>query len=336
MMNKNRITHIFLIVLFITTNTLFSQTSACNGVLPFEEKDGLLTIEMESGVLPSGSNWQKGSESDPNVSGATIDYIFWNGTESFNRLSGAPITYNIKINNPGTYRFAWRGRIGRGTSRGEHNDAWLRIEADDFFATKQNSPTSTEVVEPRPNCNNNPNRNCPEGSSTEGFFKAFMNRSPTGPEDQRWGFVTNANDGDSFRFIWATFNTPGNYSVIVDARSNSFFIDKMVLRRSNVSDSTAFNLNNPESSCFDASLSTDEISATVTKFFPNPTKGKLEISNLPLNTTLIISNIYGATIRTIQTTLETEIIDLSDLQSGVYFISNSDKKNGFVKKIVKI
>ena len=35
-------------------------------------------------------------------------------------------------------------------------------------------------------------------------------------------------------------------------------MDKMVLRRSSVSDSVAFNLSNPESSCYDASLSIDD------------------------------------------------------------------------------
>ena len=136
----------------------------------------------------------------------------------------------------------------------------MRIVADDFYATKQSNSTSTPMLEPKPNCNNNPNRDCPEGSSTNGYFKAFMNRHPVNSSpEQRWGFVTNTNDGDSFRFIWATFNTAGNYSIIVDARSNFFFMDKMVLRKTDVSDSSAFNLNNPESNCFDASLSTNQI-----------------------------------------------------------------------------
>ena len=88
----------FLLILSIFSNPIFSQVVACNGVLPFEEQNGLLTIEMESGILPSGSSWQTGSEADPNLSGSTINYIFWNGTESFNALPGAAITFNIKIN----------------------------------------------------------------------------------------------------------------------------------------------------------------------------------------------------------------------------------------------
>jgi len=335
---KNIIT-ITTVIIFLTLSiSVFAQTAACNGILPFEEQNGLLTIEMESGVLPSNSNWQTGSESDPNLPGSTINYIFWNGTESFSALSGAPITYNIKINNPGTYRFAWRGRIGTGTSRGEHNDAWLKIVADDFYATKSSSYTSTtEIVEPRPDCVNNPDRACPVGTSVSGFFKAFMNRSPTGAIEQRWGFVTNTNDGDSFRFIWATFNTAGNYSVIVDARSSFFFMDKMVLRRVDVSDTVAFNLENNESSCFDASLSVaSENKLEDVKIFPNPTNGVINITNLPLKSKLIISNIHGVTIKTIYTVSKSQSLDISDLKSGVYFLTSTNENTNFTKKILKI
>ena len=329
---------ILLLVFSVVTLQLFSQTATCDGTLPFEEKDGLLTIEMESGVLPQGSNWKYGSEDDPNLSGSTINYIYWDGAQSFSSLTGAAITYNIKINNPGTYRLAWRGRIGAGDSGGEHNDAWLKIEADDFYATSSSSPTATTALEPKPSCSSNPNRDCPEGSTTGGFFKAFMNRHPVNkPIEERWGFVTNTNDGNSFRFIWATFNTAGNYSIIVDARSNFFFMDKMVLRRSNVSDSVAFNLNNSESTCYDASLSLDDKKKIEQlRVYPNPTTGKIEIKNLPLNSVLTISDVLGSKVRSIITKESIETIDLSDLKKGIYFIQNNDTKNHFVKRIVKL
>ena len=323
-------------ILIVVCNYSFSQTATCDGTLPFEEQNGLLTIEMESGDLPSGSNWKTGSEADPNLSGSTINYIYWDGAQSFSALTGAPITYNIKINNPGTYRLAWRGRIGAGTSGGEHNDAWLRIVADDFYATNTNNSTATPQLEPRPSCESNSSRDCPAGSSTNWYFKAFMNRHPVNSSpEQRWGFVTNTNDGSSFRFIWATFNSPGNYSIIVDARSSFFFMDKMVLRRTDVSDSTAFNLNNPESSCYNA-LSLNDVNKRETKIYPNPTKGKIEISNLPINSNLTLSNVYGAIIRTLHTQKSTETIDISNLESGIYFLSCPDKNNHFAKKIVKL
>lgn len=336
-MKKKVYNYKFLIILCLIPITGFTQETSCNGILPFEEQNGLLTIEMEYGVLPSNSNWQTGSESDPNLPGSTINYIYWNGTQSFNSLSGAPITYNIKINNPGTYRFAWRGRIGSGTSGGEHNDAWLKIVADDFFATKSSSYDSTsEIVEPRPSCVNNTNRSCPEGTSVSGYFKAFMNRSPTGALGQRWGFVTNTNDGDSHRFIWATFNTAGNYSVIVDARSSFFFIDKMVLRRVTVTDNVAFNLENKESSCFDSSLAVNNKELLKIKISPNPTSGIIELKNLPINTKLTISNIQGAVIREEKINNNSQIIDIKDFKSGFYFITIKNNRSFFLQKIIKL
>jgi len=328
---------ILYLVFLLTSLQLLAQTATCDGSLPFEEKEGLLTIEMESGIFPSGSDWKTGSEPDPNLTGSTINYIYWDGAQSFSALTGNQITYNIKINNPGTYRFAWRGRIGAGDSGGEHNDAWLKIVADDFYATNQSSATSSGALEPKPNCTSNPDRDCPAGSTTGGYFKAFMNRHPVNLSvEERWGFVTNTNDHNSFRFIWATFNTAGNYSIMVDARSNFFFMDKMVLRRTDVSDGAAFNLNNPQSSCFDASLSTNDVLKKELSIYPNPTEGNLEIRNFPTNSSLIIYNVLGATVRKIVTKNSTELIDISDLKSGVYFISNTDKKNHFTKKIIKL
>lgn len=326
-----------LIIFSFFSFQLFAQTPTCDGILPFEEQNGILTIEMESGILPSGSNWKIGSEPDPNLAGSTINYIFWDGAQSFNALSGAPITYNIKINNPGTYRLLWRGRIGTGTSGGEHNDTWLKIVADDFFATKQSTITS-EAVEPTPNCTSNPLRACPEGAKVNGYFKAFMNIHPVNrPIDRRWGFVTNTNDFDAFRFIWATFNTAGNYSVIIDARSSFFFMDKMVLRRSDISDSVAQDLTNSESSCFDASLSIpDESKANAIKVYPNPSTSQITISNLNAKGTLVLKNIHGTTIKKIEYTTSKQTIDISSLQSGLYFISNLDTNNYFVQKIIKL
>ncbi len=336
-MKKITLKALCIFTFFTSSPQLFAQTT-CDGSLPFEEKNGFLTIEMESGNLPAGSNWKTGSEPDPNVEGANVNYIFWDGNESFSALTGAPITYNIKINTPGTYRVVWRGRIGKGDSGGEHNDAWLRVAADDFFATKRNDINDTEVLEPKPSCSNNADRECPEGATTGGFFKGFMNRHPvnTAPE-QRWGFVTNTNDGNSFRFMWATFNTAGNYSIIVDARSNFFFMDKIVLRRSDVSDTVALNLSNPESSCAGVLSITNNQKNINVKTYPNPTYNTIKISNLPNQAgTLLIRNINGITVRQIDYKSANKIINIANLQSGIYFLSNTDRSNYFTRKIIKL
>jgi hypothetical protein len=319
---KNKIT-ISLLSLLTLSLGVFAQTAVCDGTLPFEEKDGLLTIEMESGVI-NDSRWLTGTEME-NVNGEQkeLKYIYWTGAESFNALSGAPITYKIKINNPGTYRFAWRMSVGNGTSTSEHNDAWLKIDGEDFYGIRD-----VTKVYPKPMCNQNANLTCAAGSSTQNFVKAYGNRLD-------WGFVTFTNDGSGHR-IFVTFNEAKEYTITVDARSSYLFIDKMVLKKNGVSDSVAFNLTNSESTCYDAGLSLNVIKNPEIILYPNPTTGKIQIKNLPINTTLSITNILGSKIKNIKTTSSSQTIDISDLKNGIYFISNIDKYNYFIKKIIKL
>jgi hypothetical protein len=322
--HKNRImkNNILLLIFSIVSIQLFAQTATCDGTLPFEEKDGILTIEMESGII-NDDRWKIATETTPETGDEEITYLHWTGAESFSVLSGAPIVYKIKINNPGTYRFAWRMRVGKGTSKGEHNDAWLKIDAEDFYGIKDG-----KKVYPKPFCNSSSDLACAAGTSTQNFIKAFGNRLD-------YGFVTNTNDHVAHR-VFLEFKEAKEYTITVDARSSYLFIDKMVLRRNGVSDSVAFNLNNPESSCFDASLSTNQVSKPEVEIFPNPTKGSLGIKNLPQNSKVIITDILGATVRVISINTSTQTIDISNLKNGVYFISSNDKNNRFVKKIVKI
>lgn len=314
---------ILLFTLFIITTQLQSQAVSCNGVLPFEEKNGLLTIEMESGIL-NDNRWKIGEETETiNNQQLETKYIYWSGVESFNALSGAPITYKIKINTPGTYRFAWRMRVGMGTSPGEHNDAWLKIDGEDFYGIKDGAK-----VYPKPMCSNDPNLTCAAGTSLQNFIKAFGNRLD-------WGFVTNTNDHVAHR-VFVTFNEAKEYTITVDARSSFLFIDKMVLRRSDVSDTTAFDLDNPESSCYIDPLNTIDFKKQDVKIFPNPANGKIEIENVPVGVGLQIINVLGFEVREVITKSAIESIDISDLKSGVYFITNKDKNNYFMEKIIKI
>ncbi len=322
-MKKIYIKLTFFLMLSLISTPMFSQVVACNGVFPFEEQNGLLTIEMESGII-NDSRWKIGTETESiNGINTELKYLYWEGPQSFNALSNAQIVYKIKINNPGTYRFAWRMRVGLGTSTGEHNDAWLKIDGEDFYGIKDGAK-----VYPKPYCTTNTNLTCAAGSSVENFIKAFGNRLD-------WGFVTNTNDGDSHR-VFVRFDEAKEYTITVDARSSYLFIDKMVLRRDGVSDSVAFNLANSESACYDSSLSVNSKTIKDIKIYPNPTTGKLEIKNLPINSNLIISNVYGMVVRVITTENLNQTIDISNLNSGVYFVSCKNDITYFSKKIIKL
>ena len=134
-----------------------------------------------------------------------------------------------------------------------------------------------------------------------------------------------------------TFEEAKEYTITVDARSSNLFIDKMVLRRSDVSDSVAFDLLNNESSCYDSSLSFDlENKLEPISIYPNPTDGLITIKNGNLNTIFTVSNIQGVVLCKFRVSKTNQTFDISDLSSGVYFLNFAYKKYSFVKKIIKI
>ncbi len=337
---------------FFTTAFLMTQgvlqAQVCDGT--YVEENGLLVIEMESGILPENSNWQIGNEPDPEQPGETIDYLFWNGSESFNSLSNAIIRYDIRISNPGTYRILVRGRIGQGDLSDRHNDFWLNIEADDFFAQRRSNGQLVSTLGATPECDSNPDRSCADNpNNAEGFIKVFMNVTPTNGENETrvWRFVSNANnteDGvgeqrNAHLLINATFDEAGDYAINIDARSSFFFMDKMVFFRDDVLRNTAQDLSNPSSTCDGIILSTtDQESINNTRVFPNPATTTITVSNLPSNSQgkFVLRNILGATVRELDINATNQDIDISDLKSGVYFISSLNTTTAFTKKFVKL
>lgn len=304
-------------------NTLIGQT-ACNGILPFEEDNGIVTIEMESGLLVD--DWKTGTS----ASGYTGDgYIYWDGTQSFGALSGSPITYNIKINTIGTYKFSWRTIIGLQASTKpstEHNDAWVKIEADDFYGEKNGG----SIVRPRPQCESDASSDCPEGRSVGGFFKVYGNNL-----DYKWVGFTSDNDPHE---IFATFNNPGTYKIIVDARSSYLFIDRMVLRLTSVSDADALDLNNPQSSCSSITLSTNNQNSKKESIdiYPIPASDRLFINNLPQKGGIFsIYNVAGAMIKKVKLNASNVELNISELTSGLYFLSYKNGSDFITTKFIK-
>ena len=59
--------------------------------------------------------------------------------------------YPVQIHMPGTYRFDWRVGIAKGNVTSEHNDSWVKIEGDAFYATR--IPDKSQV-KPKPECQN--------------------------------------------------------------------------------------------------------------------------------------------------------------------------------------
>ncbi|NJC25892.1 malectin domain-containing carbohydrate-binding protein [Neolewinella antarctica] len=209
----------------------------------FIESGGIVVIEMESiETLPG--DWKNAATysttSSPNINnpaGATgSDFITWQGPQYFGAPGNGVLTYPVEITEPGVYRFQWRNQVGNGTNTTEHNDSWLKIEADAFYGQKGGS-----IVCPKGSAagENECVGAAPNGAGNGGWFKIYS----SGANNWSWG--TNTSDNDPHP-IFARFDAPGVYNIQVSARSSSHAIDRMVLSRSDYNGNPQ-NLNLPES-----------------------------------------------------------------------------------------
>ncbi|MGB3144920.1 MAG: hypothetical protein WBB24_12500, partial [Maribacter sp.] len=112
----------------------YQMNAQCDGA-DFEERNGIAILELDSKV--SGS-WRKES-----ISGASGNSaLTYRGSDNFNSPGSSTITYKVKINSSGTYRFIWRNKISiiaNSAASTEHNDAWLKINASNFFGLRGSS-----------------------------------------------------------------------------------------------------------------------------------------------------------------------------------------------------
>ncbi|MET7028803.1 Ig-like domain-containing protein [Sediminicola luteus] len=216
---------LLLLINMVCYDQLYAQ---CTGV-DFEEKNGIAILEMESKLAGS---WKK--ESIPGASANSA--LAYRGNDSFGNPNNSIISYSVRINSPGTYRFIWRNKIGIIASTKpttEHNDSWLKINGSDFYGLK-----GTHKVYPG-GSGKSPVAN---GTTSGGYFKIY-----TSTIDWNWTALTSDNDG---HVIYTTFNQAGVYSIQVGGRSSGHMIDRMVLyKESNYSAAQAQNLSNAQTNC---------------------------------------------------------------------------------------
>ena len=210
----------------------------------FLESGGLVVIEMESAPNLPGS-WENAStystSASPNLNNPTSasgsDFIVWQGSQYFNNPGNGLITYPVQITTPGVYRFQWRSQVGNGTDATEHNDTWLKIEADAFYG--QQGGGSIVCPNGAAAAGNDCSGESPEGSSSGGWFKIYAGGA------NNWSWSTNTSDNDAHQ-IYARFDAPGTYNILISARSSSHVIDRMVMSHSGYSGNPQ-NLSLPES-----------------------------------------------------------------------------------------
>ena len=217
--------HVLVLLFKIGCSTCLAQCAAT-----FEEENGLVVIEAES-PTPT-AQWTERSD----IAGYTgASFLEWTGPNYFGSPGNGLRQYTVNIVTPGTFRFQWRSRILDGNSSTEHNDAWLRMpDATSFFAKKGSSILYPKGIGLSPT---------PNGSGADGWFKIYMNQV-------NWSWHTSTSDNDPHN-IYATFASPGIYTIEVSGRSAGYAIDRMVLSHSSVSPFSAQDTNLVETLCID-------------------------------------------------------------------------------------
>lgn len=182
--------------------------------LLFTESEGRIIIESESvpDVRDIG-DWQYQRDL-PGYKGS--GYLYYAGENAFGKPGNSVLSYQIRISNPGTYRFVYSGRIAEGDNNTEANDLWIRFaDADDFYGYRDRN---NSYVYPR-GSGKSPH---PKGASKEGWLKAYMNKLDT------WLYAAHTSDHNA-HLIYVHFDSPGTYSMEVSGRSHGFAIDRFVL-----------------------------------------------------------------------------------------------------------
>ncbi|MBT8184207.1 MAG: hypothetical protein KJN76_05160, partial [Eudoraea sp.] len=217
------------LLICLTALFAYQVQGQCTGA-QFQEVNGIAVIEAES---VDGPGWaQRSSQSGFTGNG----YNSYEGTNYFGSPGNNVVTYTVRINTPGTYRFQWRNKIGvlaSSNASTEHNDSWLKFpDASDFYGQRGNSRIWPKGSGKSPN---------PEGASGGGWFKVYTNTI-------NWSWSTQTSDFDPHQ-VFAVFNSPGVYRIQVSGRSNGHLIDRMVLHRTTISASSAQSLSRTQTNC---------------------------------------------------------------------------------------
>ncbi len=274
----------------------FEDTTKCGTY--FEEKDGMVVVEIESAPLAPG--WEEKTA----ATGFTgSSYYEWTGGSKLNSPGYGLLEYKIKISTPGEYRFVWHSNVEHGTSSTESNDSWLRVpDADNFYALKKN-----DTIRPKGVCTDD----CPNGSGKDGWLKVYS----SGSIDWTWSTNTSDNDGHQ---IYASFNNPGIYTVQISGRSEHHALDRFILSNGKLP-SESERLTVPESSC-DSEVTEVSNQRLVEKqkinIYPSVTNGIINI-DVPNVEIIRLFNLSGNMVSVKHYDKQ---VDLTGLNPGTYIL----------------
>ncbi|MEM1041544.1 MAG: choice-of-anchor D domain-containing protein [Bacteroidota bacterium] len=234
------------VLVLLAGSALLLLAPSSTAQAPFLETGGLVVIEAETELVPGGGHpdgWRlmpdEADSDHPAFPGATGGrYLQWDDGNNYGNPGQGTMAFPVRISQAGTYRFQWRSKVGFGSNATEHNDSWLKIDADAFYGEKGNgSIVCPKGYDP---AQNDCTGDVPNGSGSGGWFKAYS----SGTTDWTWSTRTSDNDAHD---LFARFDAPGTYTVRVSGRSDGHLLDRLVLYHSSVGSGDALDLDNPES-----------------------------------------------------------------------------------------
>jgi hypothetical protein len=96
-----------------------------------------------------------------------------------------------------------------------------------------------------------------------------------------------------------------------------------------------FRENQTKSTSKNASFKNDVDLKNSIKIYPNPTDNILIIKDIPLNSTVFLSDIQGKELFRLENSPTYYNLEMSDYESGIYFLSIKSMNSQFTKKIIK-
>ncbi len=192
--------------------TLNAETCEC------EEDFVANVIEVEIESVEAIESWKKKTDIS-DFSGEA--YFVWEGPNQFwkgeaNIGKVGKLTFKVDIPRAGVYLFQWRSYIAKkdpAKPSTEHNDSWLKILSEDFYAIRDASTVYPKGSGKSPN---------PEGENGNGFFKIYMNTN------DMWTWTSGTFD-NNFHTIYARFDEAKEYTIEIAPRSAYHAIDKFKL-----------------------------------------------------------------------------------------------------------
>ncbi len=202
------------------TGISFTNSNS-DGKCDFEANNGIILIETESNIIPTGWGIVKSN-------GKT--FIEWDNPSQFDKPGPDAFSYSVNVKEAGIYRIQINSRINEGTNNSEHNDTWLKMANNEnivFFGYKGSGTAaqietelakkSTKIVFPA----GTGLGNTVAGPSVDGWFKYFS-------KGINWNWGTFTNEENPYD-VYVKFNSPGLYEVQLGGRAQYHALDKIVL-----------------------------------------------------------------------------------------------------------